>query len=232
MLPLAAGQGVQVYGIIELFGKAEASFSESDIELVQSLAAQAATAIENARLFAEVQRLATMDELTGLLNRRGFYKQGQLEWERSQRLKHPLAVLFIDIDHFKQFNDAYSYTVGDQVLRLLAGCLRSHVREIDLVGRYGGEEFVLLLPETNLYSGNKVADRVRRSVETLQVSTGHEEVNITVSIGICQKMIGMATLENFIDHAGQALHEAKDRGRNRISIYSGQNSRRVPSVVY
>jgi diguanylate cyclase (GGDEF)-like protein len=219
IIPLVAGQEAKVYGIAELYGSTGIHpLSESDLEMVQSLAAQAAAALDNARLYAEVQRLAIVDELTSVYNRRGFFELGKREWERATRFKRLLAALFVDIDHFKLINDSYSYSIGDQVLRELAGCLRENLRETDLPGRYGGEEFIALLPETDLPAARNVAERVRRSVESMRVKTDLGEVSITVSIGVCQKTPEMPDLEALIHRAGETLHEAKKGGRNRIAV--------------
>ena len=219
MLPLIVGRERQVFGIVELFRRDDTRpYNKSDLELAQSFTAQAAVAIENARLYAETQRLAIVDELTGLYNRRGLFELGPREFERATRFKHPLAALFLDIDHFKLFNDTYSYAVGDKVLRHFANCLRANLREFDLVGRYGGEEFVVLLPEADLPSASEVAERVRRSVEALLVKTDLGETNITVSIGVCMKTPEIPSLQALLDRVGQALHEAKNRGRNRVFV--------------
>lgn len=219
MLPLAAGQGVPVFGLIELFGQtSDPPYSDSDLELAQSLAAQAAVAIENARLYAQVQRLAIVDELTSLYNRRGFFELGQREWERSIRSGHPIAALFVDIDLFKSFNDAYGYAIGDRVLRHLADCLRSNLREIDLLGRYGGEEFVVLLPETDPSAAQMVAERVRQAVEMTPVDTDQGKLNFTISIGVCTKTPSLPSLDALINQAGTALRAAKKAGRNRVAL--------------
>jgi diguanylate cyclase (GGDEF)-like protein len=217
ILPLAAGREAPVYGVVELYRKADGrNFSENELELARNLAAQAAQAIENARLFAEVQRLAVMDELTGLYNRRGFFELGRREHERAMRYHHALSAIFLDIDHFKLFNDAFSYAVGDQALRLVANCLRETTRETDLIGRYGGEEFVALLPETDLKAALRVAERVRKAVGQMRVKTGWGDVNLTVSIGVRQSSEETPTLDHLIDYAGQSLHTAKEGGRNRV----------------
>ncbi len=219
MLPLIVGREKEVFGMVELFRKERGMpFTKAELELAQSFVAQAAIAIENARLYAETQHRAVVDELTGLYNRRGLFELGKRELERSIRFNHPLVALFLDIDHFKVFNDTYSYAVGDQVLRLFASCLRLHLREFDLVGRYGGEEFVVLLPEADLHAANEVAERVRSSVETLRVQTEQGETGITVSIGVCAKTPQLLDLETLIDRAGQALHQSKQQGRNQVVV--------------
>ncbi|MFN2235283.1 MAG: diguanylate cyclase, partial [Anaerolineales bacterium] len=211
--------GKQVFGIVELYGKAGyVAFTEEEIELAESLVAQAASAIENARLYSEVQRLAIIDELTGLYNRRGFFEIGEREWARANRLERPLAALFLDIDHFKQFNDTYSYAVGDQVLRLLADCLRDNLRKVDIAGRYGGEEFVVLLPETGMIVAKDVAERLRIAVNSTRVTSDFEDLSITVSVGVCQKTPDLTDLDSLISRAGEALKHAKNLGRNQVII--------------
>jgi diguanylate cyclase (GGDEF)-like protein len=225
LLPLMIGHAQQVFGIVALCGKAGTlPFTNDEIELAQSLITQAARAIENSRLYAEVQRLAVKDELTGLYNRRGFLSIGQREWDRSIRLGSPLTLLFLDIDEFKKFNDRYSYAVGDQVLRLLADCLKDNMRTIDFAGRYGGEEFVVLLPETGLNSARQVAERLRNNIKNIRLDTGLDQASFTVSIGVCQKTTDLPDLDALIDLGGNALRQAKKEGRNRVIIAQASRS--------
>lgn len=191
-------------------------FTQEHADRLTILASQAAVAFENARLYADVQRLAIVDELTGLYNRRGFFEMGRRELDRAIRYKRPLSILFIDVDNFKMFNDAYSYAVGDQVLKLLAGCLRANTREVDLVARIMGDEFVILTPEIDMLAARKVAERVRRSIKGLAIPIDDEEVAITVSIGVCQRTLQSPDLETLVDQAGLSLHEAKQKGKDRV----------------
>ena len=219
LLPLVVGRERKVFGLVELFRQQSAApFTENDIELAQSLAAQAAIALENARLYAETQHLAIVDELTGLYNRRGLFELGQRELERATRFKYPLAALFLDIDHFKIFNDRYSYAVGDRVLCLVAECVRINLRDFDIIGRYGGEEIVMLLPEVNPAAAVEIAERLRQSVQSLRVNAVGEEVGITVSIGVCTATQAMTRLDELLDGAGQAVHKAKSQGRNCVVL--------------
>ncbi len=192
-------------------------FREEHIHRLSAFCAQAAIALENARLYSEVQRLAILDDLTGLYNRRGLFEIGQRELERAFRFRRPLSLLFLDVDEFKLFNNTYSYAVGDQVLRQLAGCLKTHSREVDLTGRYGGDEFVVLLPESDQASSCKVAERLLKSIGEVRVNSGDHEVGFTVSIGVCQNNPNSTNLETLIDQAGKTLQEAKRLGRNRVA---------------
>lgn len=219
MLPLVVGREKKVYGVVELFRKMVGNpFTSNDLELAESFLAQIAIAFENANLYSEAQHQAIVDELTGLYNRRGFLELGKRELERCIRFNHPIVALFLDIDHFKLFNDNYSYAIGDQVLREFSDCLRSNLREFDLIGRYGGEEFVVLLPETDLQGAREVAERLRSSVAALKIQTNRGDTGITVSIGVCNRTPELQNLEAFINQAGQALHMAKKRRLNRVAI--------------
>jgi diguanylate cyclase (GGDEF)-like protein len=211
-----------LFGTLNIESAAPQKLTEDDVNLLITFAGQVVVAIENARLYSEVQRLAIVDELTGLYNRRGFFEIGKREWERAYRLNRTLAVLFIDVDHFKRFNDAYSYAVGDQVLRLLAGSLRANLRDIDLIGRYGGEEFVVIMPEVDEQTSLIVAERIRHQIEIMETRTEKGSIRVTVSIGVCSKKSEFLTLDQLLDKAGQALHLAKNQGRNCVVLSSSK----------
>ncbi len=218
-----------VIGFINLYSKEAGFFTGEHIQPLTLFASQAAIAIGNARLYERMQRMAIVDELTGLYNRRGLYELGIREVSRVQRFKRPLTALFFDIDYFKQFNDRYSYAVGDQVLRFLSEHLRFGLRDVDLLVRYGGEEFVALLPEISLDEGAEIAERLRADVERLRMSVGEADLHITVSIGVAPLtarphhtdiLAGRERelLDILVEKAGEKLHEAKNSGRNRIAF--------------
>jgi diguanylate cyclase (GGDEF)-like protein len=216
-----------VVGVVSIQDYHPGVFDEQQVRLLETIATQAAIAIQNARLYSEVQQLATVDALTGVYNRRGLAEFGQREVSRALRFKRPLAILFVDIDQFKQFNDRYSYEVGDQMLRAITRCLHDNLRDVDLIGRYGGEEFVVLLPEIVLEGAIEIAERLRKAVAALRVIARPGELVVTISIGVTT----FAPLEEepspvhseeqilnrLIDAAGQMLHLAKDRGRNCVA---------------
>ncbi|MCI0520210.1 MAG: diguanylate cyclase [Chloroflexi bacterium] len=210
-LPLVSEEHVR--GSLWLWGE---DLEEAALPAAAVFASQVAVALDNARLYAEVQQSAITDELTGLYNRRGFFELGRREVERSLRYARPLSAVFLDIDHFKQVNDRYGHQAGDQVLYHLAECLRQHVRSIDIVGRYGGEEFVLLLPETDQALANGVAERLRVKVEEMSAPTARGPVAITVSVGIAALTEAHENLEALLAHADQGLYRAKQTGRNRV----------------
>jgi diguanylate cyclase (GGDEF)-like protein len=173
----------------------------------------------------QTREKAEHDHLTGLYNRMGFWEASLREIDRCMRFNRPISLLFLDIDQFKIFNDRYSYEIGDRVLVHLAQCIRDDLRNIDVVGRYGGEEFVLLLPETNLTSASEVAERLRAYIETRALHTNLGDLKVTVSIGIgihypdplnSSGISESQILNKLIDQGGKMLHTAKSEGRNRV----------------
>ncbi len=184
---------------------------------LQAIANHAAIAIHNARLYAEVQRLAMIDPLTGLYNRRGLFEFGQREIERAKRYGSALSALMIDVDHFKQFNDEYSYATGDSVLAEVARRCRSVVRKADLVARFGGDEFVILLSECNLQSAHIAAEHVREAIDRSPIDTEEGLLPVSVSIGIATINEDDPDLGHLIHDAGKANHQAKESGRNQVA---------------
>jgi diguanylate cyclase (GGDEF)-like protein len=168
-------------------------------------------------LFEKVNELATTDGLTGLNNRRSFFELAENEFDRFKRYKYPLSAFMIDIDHFKKVNDTYGHAIGDKVLVHLAQKLRDLLRNADIIGRYGGEEFVVLLPESNLEASTKVAERIRKTIEAETIKTDKfGDISITISIGVSNFTSKAEDLASVIDNADKALYEAKKDGRNRV----------------
>ena len=135
--------------------------TKADLPIMSIFAKQIGVSLERARLFQEVQSLALTDPLTGLHNRRSLFELGRVEFARAQRMERPFCCMMLDLDHFKQVNDQYGHLVGDQVLQEFANRCKNSVREVDLVGRYGGEELIILLPETDRKTSMQVAERLR-----------------------------------------------------------------------
>ncbi len=208
----------KAFGVLTALNQAgEAEFGRHDLVLLEAMANQAAIAIENARLFEEVQRLAVTDDLTGLRNRRGFFEVARRELERATRTGRPLSALMLDIDGFKRVNDTYGHAVGDQVLRHLAERCRRAVRDIDLVGRYGGEEFAVLLPETDLKTGLEVAERVRSSIGDEPFDTEAGPLPIRVSVGMALLADDTdQTVESLLDRADTAMYLVKQEGGDAV----------------
>lgn len=193
------------------------SYTDEDVAILELLAAHVATAIETAQLFAEVERLATIDPLTELINRRELFRRMHQEVARAQRTKRPLALLMLDIDHFKQVNDTYGHQMGDHVLTTVAGLCRTGLRTSDVAGRYGGEEIVILLPEIGHDGALRVAERMRTSIEALSVVVGGVTIQVTSSVGVA--VTGPEKeyqIERLLSEADQALYLAKQQGRNCV----------------
>jgi diguanylate cyclase (GGDEF)-like protein/PAS domain S-box-containing protein len=208
----------KVIGILNLQSAEIDHFQQKHAEWLQAFANQAALAIENSRLFARVEQLAVLDELTHVYNRRGLKEIGDREVERAQRFGHQLAVLFLDVDHFKEINDEYSHAIGDEVLRAVASCFGEQLRSVDMIGRYGGEEFVFLLPETGLENARVIAERLRLEIERMTITTVQGDLKVTASIGVSSLTGDIHTLEALLDKADAAVHRAKAAGRNRVKV--------------
>lgn len=189
------------------------------IEHCGILVSQFALAIRRIRLYERVQALAIHDGLTGLFVRRHFLARLQEEIARAARRELPLAFLMVDIDHFKLINDHHGHLVGDAVLRELAALLRTQVREVDLLGRYGGEEFALGLPETDMAHAEMAAERIRHAVEQTTFRAYDEHLTMTVSIGVAAFPHDAVDLTELVEHADAALYKAKLGGRNRVCLF-------------
>jgi diguanylate cyclase (GGDEF)-like protein len=210
----------QVVGFLGKSSHTPGFFSKEQKPLLQAFADQAAIAIANARLYAEVQRSSVTDELTGLYNRRGLFELGEREIERALRFNHSLTAIMFDIDHFKKVNDQYGHPIGDRMLRALADSCRQQIRSVDIAGRYGGEEFVILLPETDKTSGAHTAERLRQVVAQTQLAVQSEtRINVTVSLGVAVITPKIITLSNLLACADKALYIAKQNGRNCVAVF-------------
>jgi len=202
-------------GIIWIWGK---SLTKVDLPIMSIFAKQIGISLERARLFQEVQSLALTDPLTGLQNRRSLFELGRVEFARAHRMNRAFCCMMLDLDHFKQINDTYGHLVGDQVLREFSRRCKTSVREVDLVGRYGGEELIILLPETDRKTALQVAERLRSSIAAAPMRIEAKEIAMTVSIGVATKDENTLHLETLIARADQAMYIAKHKGRNRVAI--------------
>jgi diguanylate cyclase (GGDEF)-like protein/PAS domain S-box-containing protein len=199
-------------------------FTSSDMELLATLANQAAIAIERTLLLAELQHQATVDSLTQLLNRRSWLEQSQRIAAMADRTGRPLAVILLDADHFKHINDTYGHDVGDLVLQTISQIVQQTVRRSDIVGRYGGEEFIILLPETNAPTAFQIAERIRTIVANHTVAIKHQQVGMTCSLGLAAAPAGRLDLATLLTQADRALYEAKHAGRNCVRLSAGEQN--------
>jgi diguanylate cyclase (GGDEF)-like protein/PAS domain S-box-containing protein len=209
----------QLVGFINLIAISPNFYRPEHAVRLQAFADQAAIAIENARLYAEVERLATLDDVTGIMNRRRLFELGRREMELSRRYGTSLAAILLDIDRFKKINDTYGHTAGDRVLAGIASEINHNIREVDLFGRYGGEEFVILLPSTSRQAALDVAERVRELVAGLHFETERGPLEVTISLGVAMLTADAPSLATLIDRADQAMYAAKQNGRNRVEMY-------------
>lgn len=210
--------GTKKIGILSIWSQMENAFNEEALKTAQAFANEVTIAIENASLFKEVQKLAITDGLTGLNNRRYFYELASVEFVRSQRYRRPLSALMMDIDYFKKVNDTYGHSVGDQVLAEVAQYCRQKTRGADILGRYGGEEFVFFLPETNQSSAVAFAERICEAVASLTIHSSRGDVKITVSLGVAMADAACSSVDELLRRADDALYRAKQSGRNRVCV--------------
>jgi two-component system cell cycle response regulator len=191
-------------------------------EVVRIIARELGGPIRMATLVEEAQRLATIDALTGLMNRRAFLPALTIEMERSTRLGYPLSLILLDVDHFKAINDSRGHASGDQVLSGLGRLLHREARKTDLLARWGGEEFIIVLSGADQDRGQIAAERYRKAIERFEVADPRgERIPVTVSMGLARLEPG-ETIESFIDRADRAMYGAKTAGRNQMVIASGR----------
>jgi diguanylate cyclase (GGDEF)-like protein len=205
----------KLFGLLSVVSPDAASFNSHQITLAQSFA----NAIENAHVLREVRGQASTDPLTGLYNRRSFFDLAQKDYAQAIYTKLPLAALMMDVDHFKRVNDTYGHDIGDLVLVKLAKLCARKIRDADILGRYGGEEFVLVLPETPLTTATKIAERLRRDIAEMRIRSKKGEIQVHVSIGIASLDIACSSLEELIKRSDTALYQAKQQGRNRVIVW-------------
>jgi two-component system cell cycle response regulator len=221
--------GAALLGTV-LLGVGERGASTEDKQLLAIVARELSGPLRIVSLVEEANQLAMSDPLTGLMNRRALVEAMGRELSRAQRYGSPLSVLLLDVDHFKKVNDTRGHDGGDQVLRGVSRTVRRIARKSDIVGRWGGEEFVLGLPQAAPPGARVAAERLRRAVaeSSFELSDG-SSLNVTVSIGIAHAVKG-ETLESIVARADEAMYLAKSRGRNRVETEdsSPQSSARVP----
>jgi len=214
ILPLS-GRDNQNLGCLAVSG-----LKESDREKFMILAQQFITGMRRAYLYHEVQNLTLTDTLTQVYNRRYFMQRFKEEFVRSQEKKLNFSFLMVDVDNFKQFNDTYGHLVGDVILRRVAGIIRETLRQIDFIGRYGGEELSIILVETDKQQAAFAAQRIRRAIESSRVKAYDEELSVTVSIGVSGFPADSLSMGALVERADQALYRAKTSGKNQVCFYS------------
>jgi diguanylate cyclase (GGDEF)-like protein len=206
----------RVFGVVGLVGKAEVDFSEVQRSLVDRFVGQASAILELSLIKEFEEENAIHDGLTGLYNRRYFNERLETEMKRSQREETPLSLAIFDVDHFKRVNDAHGHPAGDLVLQKVAEITGREVRNMDIVCRYGGEEFAVILPSCPQSEALQVAERVRKRIEETPAGAAGPPVQVTVSAGVATFPQPFSSLTGLIKAADQALYGAKTKGRNRV----------------
>ena len=191
------------------------------IDLLKVMCNHASTSMANAKLHSEIEKMATTDGLTGLLNHRVFQEKLIGEFRRLNRLSAPVSLLLADIDHFKKVNDTYGHPAGDVVLKGVSGVISETIRDIDIPARYGGEEFAVILPGTDAGGAQKTGERLRKAVLEKTFSADGRALKVTVSIGVATSPGDAGSKEELIEKADQALYYAKHNGRNRAVAWAG-----------
>ncbi len=211
----------KVIGVLDIETSEERPLQPYDRDLLGSLAGQVAVTIAHAQHVATVENQAITDGLTGLNNYRFFLSQLELEIKRAKRYKRPLSLLMLDIDDFKRFNDCNGHSCGNELLVQLAAMMRSSCRDVDCLVRYGGEEFVILFPETGPMEAYAVAERIRQAVAAYPFRGQRKQDGsvVTVSIGVASYPADAPSSRELLEHADQALYAAKRSMKNRVVMY-------------
>jgi diguanylate cyclase (GGDEF)-like protein len=216
-IPLIAGD--QKLGAIGVGFKELHRFTQDDVDQGQEIAGQVALAITKLRLYAEIQRLAIVDELTGLYNRRGIFELGRQQVELAHRTGIPLSMVWLDIDQFKSINDRFGHHIGDEIISVLADRCRNNLKKRDLVGRYGGEggdELIILLPDTNLEAAMEIAERLRVVIMKSSIATHEGKIDVTVSQGVTTLRSNHEDFSELLNRADKTMYAAKAAGRNCV----------------
>ena len=213
-------------GVINYARQGENKFSFADIKMLTMVANQVALTIANARLYTKTRQLSVTDELTGLYNRRFFTQSLHVEWKRAVRFKRPLSLIMIDIDNFKSYNDSFGHPQGDFALKEIARCMRDNLREVDLIAKFGGDEFIILLPDTDKHGAKAAAEKLRSLVEKLGLITKNNK-QITISAGIANYPSDVENVDEMVDHADIALYKAKQKGRNSIELFKSKKTSKI-----
>lgn len=210
----------KLIGLLNVGSEDDFPFSKESLEIIQEIAHLLAIALHQYDLYLQVQYLAITDDLTGIYNRRQLLALGTAEFKRSKRYHKPMSIIMFDPDNFKAINDAYGHQVGDEVLTEVTRRCSAQIRETDIFGRYGGDEFVVILPETGLAEARHAAERLRMAVNAKPVSTRKGKIMLSISLGVTELAEDTQDhdLSEVINRVDVALYAAKRAGRNRIAV--------------
>lgn len=218
-----------LFAMVSLTSGEKRTFNRDELVVLDTLAQHIGVTLERATYFGKQEELAMRDGLTGLLNHRVFQEKIVNEQQRLLRYKRPFSLMLLDIDHFKKFNDTYGHQTGDMVLRSVASCLTISCRATDMAFRYGGEEFCMILPETELEKASIFAQRVNVRVRNTKVATPHGDLSVTVSIGLAEGGGWSNSPDVLVEAADKALYRAKESGRDRVCLYRAPATKKTSS---
>lgn len=221
------GWGNEFLGVIFVFS--DQKFFESDLKILELFSSHAAAAIHNALLHQQLGLLAVTDSLTGVYNRRYFFEMAEKEFQLARRYKHPFSAIMFDLDLFKTVNDTYGHALGDEVLRMVVQRCAAITREADILGRYGGEEFIIALPETGEKDALALAERLRQELASRPVVFQSMTTLVTASFGIATLEAETASLGVLLNHADVALYHVKHMGRNSSAVWIPDFEQKNPS---
>ena len=221
-IPLMIEQ--EIVGVLNINDVDQDPFNVNDLEFILNLSEFIAMSISNAVLYEQTRKLAVTDGLTGISNRENMKKSLLSEFDRSTRYNSPLAVIFLDVDNFKEVNDAHGHQKGDEVLIAVGTLLKKMCRSNDIAARYGGEEFLMVLPQSNAQGAFKIAERLREEVMKMGFTANESNFTVTASCGVAElNTDSMENIDQLIALADQALYEAKNGGRNKTIIGHAKN---------
>ena len=220
VLPLLVHENV--LGTLVLGSKRRSAFGDSVRPTLEVLASHVAVSLANARMLTRLEELATLDGLTNLLNKRALIEVANQKLKSAERFKKPLCVLVCDIDHFKKVNDTYGHDIGDLVIKGFGDALRRIKRDTDSVGRFGGEEFVVICEETDAQGGAQLAERIRSELEATTFHTDLGPLHVTCSIGVAPYPTAGRTWEALFKATDEALYASKRNGRNKVTVWNSR----------
>jgi diguanylate cyclase (GGDEF)-like protein len=220
-IPFNVGPRMQV--VVHMLLPPDQSWTEERTQLAQTYVNTAVSTLISLDLLAEAEKRSLTDALTGLYNRRSLESLLQREVALSERHQHPLSLVMIDMDKFKEINDSHGHAAGDHMLKSFADCVRMTLRKTDLAFRFGGDEFVIALPQTGMAQAVQVVQKLRQAFSTVDFSHAIARLQNqpTLSVGLVERSVphNIVTLENLLTAADQALYEAKNANRNCVKVY-------------
>jgi diguanylate cyclase (GGDEF)-like protein/PAS domain S-box-containing protein len=218
--------GNEFLGVVFVFS--DQNFYESDLKILELFSSHAAAAIRNARLHHELSQLAVTDSLTGIYNRRHFFEMAEKEFHQAMRYKRAFSVIMFDLDLFKSVNDTFGHARGDEVLQMVVNRCAAQMREADILGRYGGEEFVIALPETNAQDAVAMAERLRQELASRPVESESMPALVTASFGVATLTADVSDLMDLLNRADIALYHVKQAGRNQVILWNSDFHSEIP----